>query len=165
MNFLNQDSAANLAWITGLETWLTLSGHNNLGGVADPSAVANGGGTLTGATLSGSSFGLLDVDPTGPGNADVIAFLDGNAVADAAGGFADIAYTASFNNEVLNPFDELNGLATGCRTGTAAVGQWCYQGTANLRGDTVQPVPAPGPLALLAIGMLGLGLATRSRKA
>ncbi|NLD69504.1 MAG: hypothetical protein GX644_11910 [Limnobacter sp.] len=160
VNLLSRNSPANIALIEAMTPWATLTGHANLGGGAAADAVVNGTGVLTGSTLSGSGFGLLDV--TG-GIDEVVAFLDADGIMDAAGGLADIAYTASFNNNVLNPFDESSGLAVGCRTGQAAVGAWCYQGTSNIRGDT-QQVPAPAPLALLAIGLLGVGVASRSRK-
>lgn len=162
LNLLLQSSAANLAAITGLTPWLTLTGHNNLGGVAAPNAVLNGGGTLTGATLSGDGFGLMDVNTAGPGIAAVIAYLNSNGVPDALGGRADMAITSSFNNFVLNAFDISSGAANGCQNGSAAVGAWCYQGTANLRGSTT--VPEPGGLALFAIALAGLGISVRSRK-
>jgi hypothetical protein len=162
LNLLLQNSAANLAAITGLTPWLTLTGHNNLGGGAAANAVANGGGTLTGATLSGDGFGLLDVNTAGPGIAAVIAYLNSNGILDAVGGKADMAVTSSFNNAVLNAFDVSSGAANGCQNNTAAVGAWCYQGTANLRGSTT--VPEPGGLALFAIALAGLGISVRSRK-
>ncbi|KIO50471.1 PEP-CTERM sorting domain-containing protein [Nitrosospira sp. NpAV] len=164
INLLNQDSPTNLATIqafNGGNPWVTLTGHGNLGGIADPLAVVNGGGILTGATLSGTGFGLFDV--TGPGDASVISFLNANGVLDAAGGATDIVLTSSFNNEVLNSFDVANGFANGCQDGTAAPGAWCFQGTANIRGDT--QIPEPGILGLVGIGLLGLGAAVRRRKA
>ncbi|WP_144264465.1 hypothetical protein [Polaromonas sp. C04] len=160
LNLLTQSSASDIAAITGMTPWLTLTGHNNLGGGAASNAVLNGAGVLTGNTLSGAGFGLLDVNTGGPGLASVIAYLNSNGVADAAGGFADMAVTSSFNNFVLNSFDN----TTGCTTGQAAVGQWCYQGTANFRGST-NNIPEPGGLALFAIALVGLGVSTRSRKA
>lgn len=163
VNLLTQDSPTNIATIQGINggnPWVTLTGHNNLGGVADPSAVLNGAGFLTGATLSGSGFGLFDV--SGPGLASVISYLDANLIADAAGNRTDIALTSSFNNFVLNQNDVDNGFANGCANGTAAAGAWCFQGTANLRGSTV--IPEPGMLALVGIGLLGFGAASRRRK-
>ncbi|PTR07352.1 putative secreted protein with PEP-CTERM sorting signal [Nitrosospira sp. Nsp5] len=164
INLLNQDSPTNIATIQALNggnPWVTLTGHGNLGGIADPLAVVNGGGILTGATVGGTGFGLFDV--SGPGDASVISFLNANGVLDAAGGTTDIVLTSSFSNTVLNSFDVANGFANGCQDGTAAPGAWCFQGTSNIRGDT--QIPEPGILGLVGIGLLGLGAAVRRRKA
>ena len=164
INLLNQDSPTNIATIqafNGGNPWVTLTGHGNLGGAADPLAVVNGGGILTGSSLSGTGFGLFDV--TGPGDASVISFLNANGVLDAVGGATDVVLTSSFNNTVLNVFDQLNGFANGCQNGTAVAGAWCFQGTSNIRGDT--QIPEPGILGLVGIGLLGLGAAVRRRKA
>lgn len=167
LNLLNQDSPTNLATIQAMTLWLELSGHGNLGGGADPLAVLNGAGALTGSTLSGAGFGLLDV-VLGAANASVETYLDTNGTPDAVGGLADIVFTSSFNNEVLNNFDVRGGYAEGCarplpgqQTSGPIAGEWCYQGTANLRGVT--QVPEPGLVGLLAIGLVGLGAAVRRR--
>ena len=115
INLLVNDSPTNLAAIRGINggnPWVTLTGHNNLGGIADPSAVLNGAGLFTGSTLSGAGFGLFDV--TGPGDASVINFLNANGILDAAGNPTDIALTSSSNNFVLNPADITTGLTGGC---------------------------------------------------
>ncbi len=163
VNLLNQTSVQNLATIQGMTPWLTLTGHNNLGGGAASNAVLRGTGALTGATLNGAGFGLFDVDVTGPGLASVIAAFNTNTIADAAGGFADVALTSSFNNFVLNDNDVAANLAVGCDNGTAAAGAWCYQGTANLRGK-LNAVPEPGTLALAGLAFGAIGVLSRRRK-
>ena len=85
LNLLVNDSPTNVATIQGINggnPWVTLIGHNNFGGIADPSAVLNGAGLLTGSTLSGAGFGLFDVG--GPGDAAVINFLNANGILDNA---------------------------------------------------------------------------------
>ena len=62
INLLVNNSPTNLAAILGINggnPWVTLTGHNNLGGIADPSAVLNGAGLLTGSTLSGAASDYL----------------------------------------------------------------------------------------------------------
>lgn len=153
INLLNQSSPTNLGLIQAMTPWATLVNHGTI----------TASGKLTGATLTGNADGLLAVDAAGAGIAEVIAFLDGNSEADGVGGFADIAYTASFNNSQLNDKDVQAGLTAGCGIGQAQAGAWCYQGTSNMRGDTVVQVPVPAPLSLLGIGLLGLGFASRRK--
>jgi len=163
INLFNADSVANLAAIQGGTLFASLEGHGDIGGGHAPNVVTHAAGSLSGATLNLIGNGLLDVD-TSAGIANFANFLDGNAVPDAAGGFADIAFTESANNFVLNPFDVANGLADGCETGNAATGQWCWQGTLNTRGVAAVDVPEPGTIALLSLGIIGAGVARRRRK-
>lgn len=157
INLMNQSSAANLAYITGLPTWVTLTGHDNLGGVANPNAVVNATGLFAGDSLSFLGSGLLDVDLGAAGDIAVKAFLDANNINDALGNKADIQFTSSANNTILNPFDNTSS----CHSASPIAGQWCYQGTANIRGDTVVETPEPASLALLAAGLGMLGFSRR----
>jgi len=153
-NLLDQDSVTNMTNITGLNggsTWVELDAHADSSGF-----VLQSTGQFTGATLSFSSAGLLDVD-TAAGVASVAAYLDASDVADGLGGFADMVLTSSGNNFVLNNNDDL----TGCNDGTATSGQWCLAGSADIRGSTV--VPEPSIIALLGVGLLGFRSTLRKK--
>ncbi len=164
VNLLGQNSVANLAQISSMSAWLTLSGHGSLGGGASSNAVQLiGNGALTGAVLNGFGRGLFDVNLGGAGQAAVKTAFDTNTVGDAGGGFADVELNSSFSNFVLNANDVSGGLANGCKNGTAAVGAWCYQGTTNLRGE-ILTVPEPGSLALVGLSLGLTSLVVRRRR-
>jgi len=164
INLLGQNSLLNLAFIGGLTPWATLNGENGV----DPSAAGLVSDTrvlqsLLGASISVTGGGLLSVDTAdGTGIPAVEAFLNANTIPTFTGSFADIAYTESASNLVLNPFDLAGPLADSCTTIAPTVGDWCLAGSADLRGATV--VPTPGTLALLGLGLLGVGV-TRRRAA
>jgi MYXO-CTERM domain-containing protein len=128
------------------------------GGAAGP-YVLNGNGTLTGASLSESGQGQLDVK-NDFGSVGVYNYLNGDKIPDNLGGFADVVVTSSTNNLVLNPFDLLSPLADSCLGGTPQPGDWCLQGTLNTRGTTVAE---PTSMALAGLALVGLG-AIRRRK-
>jgi hypothetical protein len=136
-NFQTQNSDLNFAYIESLTPWLTLSGSPFAG------ITLSADGTLLGAGLAFSGSGLLDVVS---GLADVSAFLNTNTFAGA-----DMELNSSGSTQVNNAFD----------TCTFVSGQWCIQGSADIRGVGVVPVPAPAVLGLM---LVGLGLIGSSRK-
>jgi hypothetical protein len=145
-NLLSQNSATNMAQIATLTPFAQLVGH----GINGTTSTLNANGTLTGAAVNFLGTGLLDAT-AGFGSADVYNFFNSNTIADGGNGFADVSLTSSGNNIVLNPNDVCTGQA----------GQFCIAGTANLRGTTV---PEPDVLALIGLGLLGMGASLRKRK-
>lgn len=166
-NLLNQASdgvGGNLDLIDDGILWVTMKGHasSTTGNMLDAA------GTLTGASPSFTGTGLLDVDKTlGTGLLSVQNALDANTVVDGLGivspiGLADVILTTSANNFFLNPFDVANGSTAHCNSPTQKTGEWCFQGSADLRGNYI---PEPSALALMGLGLLGLVTARRKANA
>lgn len=171
-NLLTQDSATNLAWITGGTLYASLDGHGNLGGGLAANVVSSAQGSLSGTVLNFTGFGLLDVNLSAAGDTAFENYLNGDSEVDAIGGRADLSYTESASNSVLNSNDpgttplpdrnNPNALVGACYNGTAVTGDWCLQGTLNTRG-TAAEIPEPGTLVLISMGLLGVGLVRRRR--
>ncbi len=159
LNLLTLSSAAAFATISGLTPWVQFVGHANLGGFATPTAQIYATGITTGTAIAFTGAGLLDVNP-GFGIAAVAAALNGNSEVDAIGGLADVTFTSSGSNSVLNALDPA-AMQTRCRTGAGVVGDWCLQGSGDFRGRLV--VPEPSVLSLLGLALVGFGFTTRRK--
>lgn len=136
--------------------WVTLMGHTApRAGFADPTGqlYSNFGGTISQPTSNSSGNGFVDV--TGGVAAP---YLNSNTVADGIGGFADFNLASSFS---FFP-------ASTCATVTTNLDDICaypIQGNGSLIGRSTIPVPEPGAVGLLGLGLAFLGLfAWRRRK-
>ena len=151
-NLLDQNSALDIATITGYTKYVELAGHAKT--LTGTTLTANG--TLTGSTISFTGEGFLDV-VAGFGGAGAYNYLNSNSYNDSIGGLADISFSSSGTN---NP----SGLNTNDGPCTNAPGQYCISGSADLRSPTVVSVPEPGVLAMLGLGLMGIGASLRKRK-
>lgn len=160
-NLLDFNSEFNFTNIDSGTQWLTLAGHTMFppSGTGPDTLRANG--NIVGSAISFTGGGLLDVVG---GDLNVMAFLDSNTRPDGGGGNADILITTSGSNDILNANDNTSACAQGGTPGFRAT-NWCIAGSADLRGATkTNVVPEPGVLALVGLGLLGMGVSLRKRK-
>jgi hypothetical protein len=151
VNLENQNSVANLAFITSQTPFVQFQGHGNVSDTA-PSATLIAFGQLTGPNATFLGNGLLDVVVGGFGDAAVQAYFNSNGIPDDAGGLADAGLTTSGSTARRNQNDPC----------TFQAGQFCIGGSADIRG--VNAVPEPGSLALLGVGFGVLGLIGRRKR-
>ena len=124
-------------FIDGL-AWLSLKGVLFNPGTPGGDRTLDSNGTLLGTSISGTGIGLLEVigGPAG------VPFNTNSHIAAGTGNVADFELNSSFNN-LPSPF----GFGT--------------HGTANLSQNAV---PEPAPLALLSLGLFGIGMMSRFKK-
>lgn len=148
--------AADIAAATNGTLWLTLAGHSNtvattnFGLVLGTTLVGAGSNIGTGNDV-GSGNGLLDVDFTG--------LLNGNTA--GAGAIANVNFDTNSQPDNLGGFADITLDSSFASIGTPPHGDIDLTGSATMRG---QVIPAPATLALLGMGLLGMGLAVRRGK-
>ncbi len=126
----------------GGTTWMTLAGHEQLwpvtsGGTESATLSASIVGSVSQPGAGSTGFAYFDVTG-GP----MYSHVNTNTFADGSGGFSDLSFNSSFQvaNDANTAFP--------------------IRGQAGLQGESI---PEPETLALLGIGLLGLGLTARRR--
>lgn len=134
---------------------------------ADIEAFINAGGGLFAASeseqhgghLGGSTpYGYLPITVTITNNV-------GSFVPTAVGAGAPyLLTTVDLNSPTHNSFTAVGGLDVLDRDGGGTGNPTTLAGVVNIGGGGFTPVPEPGVLTLLALGLLGLGVISRKRK-
>ena len=129
-------SAGDVTTYNDGDLWLTLAG-SDLGGLLGGITLFGNGGLPASGSITGSGTGYLDAI-----GGLALPYFDTNTVFGA-----DLVYTSSFNPIPEGPLDD--GMT--------------HLGTAAITGDSTS-VPEPGVLALLGLGLAGLGFSRRNKK-
>ena len=133
------NSTSTASFINGTP-WLNLKGVAFNPGTPGGNRTLDSTGLLLGSSISGTGIGLLEVTG-GPAGA---SFDTNSHIAAGTGNVADFEINSSFNN--------LPGPAFGFGT----------HGVASLSQNAA--VPEPAPLALLSLGLFGIGMMSRFKK-
>ena len=131
-------STSTATFIDGL-AWLNLRGVEFDPGTPGGNRTLDANGTLLGNSISGTGIGLLEVT----GGPAAVPFDTNSHIAAGTGNLADFELNSSFNNS-LGPF----GFGT--------------HGVSSLSQNAA--VPEPAPLALLSLGLFGIGMMSRFKK-
>lgn len=154
--FASASSAADLAAASNGALFLTLKGHDIAAGGVTLSSTVSSGNLLTPA-FRFNGGGLWDVDMTGLGLANA-NFNTDTFLAAFGSPKADMSFNTSGDTNLAPHASECLPSVTGA----PSTGPSCVAGSADIRGYVI---PEPGTLALAGLGLLGLGLGGKRRKA
>lgn len=146
--------------------WVQFTGHSNvasftpLGTPVSASTQLFGEGSVIGSALTFSGRGLADV-VAGWGMADVEYALDTNKQADVAGGFADVELSSTGTTTLSAPGANCTPIQLPSGQLVLPTGEFCISGSTNIKGNFI---PEPSGLVLVGLGLLGAGIARRSKQ-